>query len=1582
MSVCSNPRLVVIWAIGFLLFCAPETYPSDFYWDGGTSSLVTPGNGASEGGAGNWSISIANWDNGIGYNAWQSNGLDNNAIFAGSAGTVTLTSPITANDLTFKSSGYSLLGTTTNRLTLNGSAPTIHVDAGVSASMNVIIAGSSGLTKSGPGTLSLTNTASLAALNNSYTGGTVVNAGTLAVVADGNFGGVPSSAGTNITLNGGTLQINTGFSSNANRQISLGLDNAAIYMNSTADFKPLGLITGSGTLSVTGSGQTGIYMPMAANSYAGDTHLGAGVISVPGISSTGSAGAPASGAYGRGILFLNGAKMRSNSTAYTIGNAVQMTTDTTFVAGGSSTLTFSGPVLLTNNRTITAQNTGNIIFSGQIGDGGGAYSFSLGASSLTDSTIVLAGSNTFSGATIIEGGTIRIAGASGNISNTNRLVIASGIVLNGDATAATNANKLDRINPVLTLELGGGAGGTFTMLGGGNAATAHRQSFQGVNIGRGVNTLNSSLTTASVGANFTLTSTADNYLRSIGGVLNITTATGFLPSFASLPSGSGIQGGVFVGAIRNGTDFIDANSLVFAEPAYVNNAWSSGTPTTLTTSNAVPYSGSTGSLRFNNNATATLSLDAGTSIIQSGNILVTANVGAANPTAITGGNLTSGNGTDLIIVQNNGAAITNNATAFPSAMTISSVLTNNAATAIGFTKAGTGVVVLSGSSANTFSGVTTVLGSGSTSNYAPLILSKPAGTNAVSGNLSIGSTGFAAVYLAASEQIADQSIVEFKGTAGSAFLQLHGFDETIAGLNDTSAAGVVEVEEQQGINSNSTLTLLGSDSYSFNGMLRNRGGGTGTGVLNLVINGTGTHTLSGAGISYTGTTTIQNGQLALVGASGFASSVTLGLGNATLQLSGNINVSGLATSAGAVNANALVQNAPGISSILSVNQSGDSTFSGILRDNPDQSIPSLLGFTKSGSGTLSLLNTNFTSGPIAITGGSIAIGSDHALGTGTLAFNSTSGSIRSLDSSTRTLGNSLTISTNFIFGSSTTGNLTFTGQANVGSASKSLSIQNTQTEFSGVISSTGVGALTKLGAGTLVWSGANTYTGATTVTEGILTLSGNRTANAAAITVGNTAANATLNITNGDFLVTGDFSVGVSNASSSAVVNQTGGTVTLASTANQLLLGRTAGTNAGQYNLSGGTLVGQASTSNGIILGSNDKNTGIFNLSGTGIVSMANAMLQIGRSEAAADGTTGIFSQTSGIANFGTLSIGGAGGGNNDDTTGVLHISGGTFTAANFTSMAGGNTSSATITIAGTATVTLPAFPTLLGTGSTATVIFDGGTLSPYAASAAYMGGLTNALLTANGAKFNIELGKDITITQPLSDAPSQLGTLTKLGPGDLTLAGNSTYTGRTTITGGRLIVSGALTSSIDIQATGTLSGSGMITGNITGAGIVAPGNSIGTLTVVGDYHVVGTHFLEISKDQINGSSSDQIILLGSGILNYDGNLKISIPADELNNLTIGDTWDLFDFTGMPLGQFDNHFLFGTPGDGFYLPKLENGMGWNFDYDQGKLRIGNVIPEPSAIFYSLIGSIFFSSIVILRKKSTGDSKIRRIGNEL
>jgi autotransporter-associated beta strand protein len=380
-------------------------------------------------------------------------------------------------------------------------------------------------------------------------------------------------------------------------------------------------------------------------------------------------------------------------------------------------------------------------------------------------------------------------------------------------------------------------------------------------------------------------------------------------------------------------------------------------------------------------------------------------------------------------------------------------------------------------------------------------------------------------------------------------------------------------------------------------------------------------------------------------------------------------------------------------------------------------------------------------------------------------------------------------------------------------------------------------SITKEDSGTWELSGANTYTGATTVRQGTLILSGARTGASGGISVSDTAGlSATLNINGGTHSIALAMNIGnAPTTMATGTVNQTGGAIIFTGTGNQLLLGQNTVGNTGVYNLSGGSLTTASSATRGIMLGVNsnlapgpNSGGGIFNLSGTGVLNMTtasgatgNALLQIGRSDTVANNTTNLFNQTGGTANVGVLTLGGNAGG----STGVsarLSVTGGTFSANQFTKLSAGNDNTSVITIGGTADVTLPAFPTPRGTSSTATLYFDGGTLKPSASSTAYLGGLTNAYIQNDGAKIDTN-GFNITVSQNLlADTLSTGGGFTKAGTGILTMSGSNTYTGNTSIEAGTLSLgNGSTNTGLADAADVNIAASATLNLNYTGTDVI-----------------------------------------------------------------------------------------------------------------------------------------------------------------
>ena len=190
------------------------------------------------------------------------------------------------------------------------------------------------------------------------------------------------------------------------------------------------------------------------------------------------------------------------------------------------------------------------------------------------------------------------------------------------------------------------------------------------------------------------------------------------------------------------------------------------------------------------------------------------------------------------------------------------------------TKTGLGTLQLTGSG-NTYTGNTTVLD-------GSLVLAKTSGY-AIPGNLTItATTDRTFVTLNASEQINPAATVSFGGGYWP-YLLLHGNNQTVAGIADTTGNGVIQnTYDQTDISGLSTLTVNNAVDNSFNGYLRNTSIGTGT--FALVKTGAGTLTLSGGNIGYTGGTTINGGKLVLQNVTSTAFLGSSVVNNGTLEL--------------------------------------------------------------------------------------------------------------------------------------------------------------------------------------------------------------------------------------------------------------------------------------------------------------------------------------------------------------------------------------------------------------------------------------------------------------------------------------------------------------------------------------------------------------------------------------------------------------------------------------------------------------------------------------------------------------------------
>ena len=130
----------------------------------------------------------------------------------------------------------------------------------------------------------------------------------------------------------------------------------------------------------------------------------------------------------------------------------------------------------------------------------------------------------------------------------------------------------------------------------------------------------------------------------------------------------------------------------------------------------------------------------------------------------------------------------------------------------------------------------------------------------------------------------------------------------------------------------------------------------------------------------------------------------------------------------------------------------------------------------------------------------------------------------------------------------------------------------------------------------------------------------------------------------------------------------------------------------------------------------------------------------------------------------------------------------------------------------------------------------------------------------------------------------SGIGGFSKAGAGILVLTGLNTYTGDTTITGGVLRVDGSIaTSNLTVTSGATLQGVGTV-GNTSMAGILSPGNSVGTLTVNGNLNLLAGSIYRYEIDA--NQQSDLVVVSGRATIADSAIFKLSSAGGiDLNRL-------------------------------------------------------------------------------------------------
>jgi outer membrane autotransporter protein len=179
------------------------------------------------------------------------------------------------------------------------------------------------------------------------------------------------------------------------------------------------------------------------------------------------------------------------------------------------------------------------------------------------------------------------------------------------------------------------------------------------------------------------------------------------------------------------------------------------------------------------------------------------------------------------------------------------------------------------------------------------------------------------------------------------------------------------------------------------------------------------------------------------------------------------------------------------------------------------------------------------------------------------------------------------------------------------------------------------------------------------------------------------------------------------------------------------------------------------------------------------------------------------------------------------------------------------------------------------------------------------------APLGAGGGIFDTN-GNNVTFASGLSGT----GGLAKQGLGILNLTGNSTYSGGTAVLAGTLAVNGSVAGNVAVGSAGTLGGNGTIFGSVVNAGTLAPGNSIGLLTVNGSYVQAPGSTYQV---EANAQGQADRINVGGAASIQGGTVQVLAAAGSYANST---TYTIVNATGGVSGTYagiTSNFAFLTP---------------------------------------------------------------------
>ena len=377
-------------------------------------------------------------------------------------------------------------------ITFTGNGNANSASSGAGFTFSGAISGAFKLTKSGTSTLTIGSA-------NTYSGKTVINGGTLAVIGADNTGAANplgaypgSTQADNITINdGGTLFLNmSGNAFQVRRGVTLGAGTATILMKGGQNEYFNSVITGSGNLNFTATGNSTRPWFRAAMTYSGNT--------------TNTCGSGTMG-FGDNANIANDGSLVNSPNLILSCSAVWQNMGPTTYAG-----VISGAG---SNNQIGSVPSGSLLGNAAVALGSGYTATIVTAAR---GTLTLTGANTYTVGTVINAGGITLSGDGTLGNNANALWIGYGVLDLGGKTITQNKGVwlTDGILRNGTLSSSGGftlngaspGNGGFTVsanLAGSGALTksgAGTATFSGVNTYTGNTTVSAGTLTLSAAA--------------------------------------------------------------------------------------------------------------------------------------------------------------------------------------------------------------------------------------------------------------------------------------------------------------------------------------------------------------------------------------------------------------------------------------------------------------------------------------------------------------------------------------------------------------------------------------------------------------------------------------------------------------------------------------------------------------------------------------------------------------------------------------------------------------------------------------------------------------------------------------------------------------------------------------------------------------------------------------------------------------------------------------------------------------------------------------------------------------------------